>query len=139
MFFRIFENKNMKKDKRIHQIHLVVSDAELEIFKNKAKNYNKLSSMIRDAVVQFNDQATKRSLESLNELSELINSFGVELSKQGGNLNQVVKRANELIYAGELDKRYFEEVLSPQIEKTQKLVFEVKKQQKEIFKRLMRL
>ena len=76
---------------------------------------------------------------SLNDLSVLISNFSVELSKQGGNLNQITKRANELIFMGELDKTYYEEVFSPQIRQLQELVFEIKKQQSEIFKRLLKL
>lgn len=129
----------MKKDKRTHRINLHLNNVELEIFKNKAKNYKQMSSMIRDAVVQFNDQGTKSKIDSLNELSNLIRSFGVELSKQGGNLNQVVKRANELIYSGELSKEYFDRVLLPVIMETQKQIFEIKKQQSYIFKKVIKL
>ena len=98
-----------------------------------------MSAMIRDAVAQFDDKKTKGWIMSLNDLSVLISNFSVELSKQGGNLNQITKRANELIFMGELDKTYYEEVFSPQIRQLQELVFEIKKQQSEIFKRLLKL
>jgi hypothetical protein len=122
----------MKKDKKTHQIHILLNDAELEIFKKKAKNYHQLSNMIRDAVVQFNDRAATESFDQLNNLSELIRTFGVEMSKQGGNLNQAVKRANELIYSGELNQDYYDKVLLPIVEKNQNLIFEIKTQQAKI-------
>lgn len=128
-----------KKIKRIHQLHLRLNDTEVEIFENKAKNYKRMSSMIRDAVVQFNDQATKLRLESLNDLANLIRAENVELSKQGGNLNQVVKRANELIYSGELNQAYFENILFPTIKKIQDMIFNIKKQQSLIYKKLVKL
>ena len=53
-------------------------------------------------------------------------------------MNQITKRANELIFMGELDKTYYEEVISPQIKLLQELVYDVKKQQTEIFKRLLK-
>lgn len=129
----------MKKNKKIHQIHLLLSDRELEMFKDKAKNYDKMSAMIRDAVSQFNDQGTMLRLDSLNALFNLMKTFQYELSREGGNLNQVVKRANELIYSGELSQSYFDKVLLPAISDVQKLIFEIKKQQTVIFKNLMKI
>ena len=128
----------MKEDKRVNRINLHLNNKELELFRNKAKNYNQMSAMIRDAVIQFDDIKTKGWITALNDLSILISNFSTELSKQGGNLNQITKRANELIFMGELDKTYYEEVISPQIKLLQELVYDVKKQQTEIFKRLLK-
>ena len=128
----------MKEDKRVNRINLHLNNKELELFRNKAKNYSQMSAMIRDAVIQFNDIKTKGWITALNDLSILISNFSTELSKQGGNLNQITKRANELIFMGELDKTYYEEVISPQIKLLQELVYDVKKQQSEIFKRLLK-
>lgn len=128
----------MKEDKRVNRINLHLNNKELELFRNKAKNYSQMSAMIRDAVIQFDDIKTKGWITALNDLSILISNFSTELSKQGGNLNQITKRANELIFMGELDKTYYEEVISPQIRLLQELVYDVKKQQTEIFKRLLK-
>ena len=128
----------MKEDKRVNRINLHLNNKEMELFRNKAKNYNQMSAMIRDAVIQFDDIKTKGWITALNDLSILISNFSTELSKQGGNLNQITKRANELIFMGELDKMYYEEVISPQIKLLQELVYDVKKQQSEIFKRLLK-
>lgn len=128
----------MKEDKRVNRINLHLNNKELGLFRNKAKNYSQMSAMIRDAVIQFDDIKTKGWITALNDLSILISNFSTELSKQGGNLNQITKRANELIFMGELDKTYYEEVISPQIKLLQELVYDVKKQQSEIFKRLLK-
>lgn len=128
----------MKEDKRVNRINLHLNNKELELFRIKAKNYSQMSAMIRDAVIQFDDIKTKGWITALNDLSILISNFSTELSKQGGNLNQITKRANELIFMGELDKTYYEEVISPQIKILQELVYDVKKQQSEIFKRLLK-
>ena len=127
----------MKEDKRVNRINLHLNNKELELFRNKAKNYSQMSAMIRDAVTQFDDIKTKGWITALNDLSILISNFSTELSKQGGNLNQITKRANELIFMGELDKTYYEEVISPQIKLLQELVYDVKKQQSDIFNRLL--
>jgi hypothetical protein len=75
----------------------------------------------------------------LNKLADLITDFNHEISKQGGNLNQITKRANELIYSSELNKNYYKEVILPQILLLQKTMKEIKKQQSDIFKRLLNL
>lgn len=129
----------MKTDKRTNRINLHLNNKELEIFNNKASNYKQMSNMIRDAVAQFDDVATIRRINALNELSLKIKDFEHELKKQGGNLNQITKRANELIYAGELNQKYYETVFSPQLTILQELLTKIKEQQAIIFKRLMKM
>lgn len=144
VFFRTFIKKisclaSMKADKRTNRINLHLNKKELELFEQKAKNYKQMSAMIRDAVAQFDDQKSKGWIQSLNELSNQMTDFSAEISRQGGNLNQITKRANELIYIGELDKKYYDDVISPQVKILQNLMNDVKKQQSEIFKRLLNL
>ena len=135
----IIKEITMKKDKRINRVPLNLNDSELELFKKKATNYSNMSAMIRAAVSQLDDTNTKGWIKSLTELSILISKFSTELSKQGGNLNQITKRANELIYIGELDKDYYENVFLPQVKVLQELTNDVKKQQSAIFKKLLKL
>lgn len=135
----IIKEITMKKDKRINRVPLNLNDSELELFKKKATNYSNMSAMIRAAVSQLDDTKTKGWIKSLTELSILISRFSTELSKQGGNLNQITKRANELIYIGELDKDYYENVFLPQVKVLQELTNDVKKQQSAIFKKLLKL
>lgn len=135
----IIKEITMKKYKRINRIPLNLNDSELELFKKKATNYSNMSAMIRAAVSQLDDTKTKGWIKSLTDLSILISKFSTELSKQGGNLNQITKRANELIYIGELDKDYYENVFLPQVKVLQELTNDVKKQQSAIFKKLLKL
>ena len=135
----IIKEITMKKDKRINRVPLNLNDSELELFKKKATNYSNMSAMIRAAVSQLDDTKTKGWIKSLTELSILISKFSTELSKQGGNLNQITKRAGELIYIGELDKDYYENVFLPQVKVLQELTNDVKKQQSAIFKKLLKL
>src|SRR5574344_953683 len=129
----------MKEDKRTNRINRHLNNREMELFREKAKNYRQMSAMIRDAVAQFDDTGTVKRIESLNKLADLITDFNHEISKQGGNLNQITKRANELIYSSELNKNYYKEVILPQIIQKQKTMKEIKKQQSDIFKRLLNL
>lgn len=129
----------MVKDKRTNAYLIHLNKKELDMFKLKAKKYKQMSNMIRDAVAQFDDKKTKGWIDSLNGLSSKMGEFNFELSKQGVNLNQIMKRANELIYAGELDKDYYESVFFPEIKTLQKLMSDIKEQQTKIFKSLLKL
>lgn len=129
----------MKEDRRTNRINLHLNNREMELFKAKAKNYRQMSAMIRDAVAQFDDTGTVKRIESLNNLADLITNFNHEISKQGGNLNQITKRANELIYQSELNETYYKEVFLPQILLLQKTMKEIKKQQADIFKKLLNI
>ena len=129
----------MKEDKRTNRIFLVLNNKELALFKSKAKNYNQMSAMIRDAVAQFDDIGTVKRIQSLNNLANLITNFNHEISKQGVNLSQITKGANELIYKGALDKEYYEEIILPQILFLEKMMNDMKKQQSEIFKKLLNI
>lgn len=98
-----------------------------------------MAAMIRDAVAQFNDKGTVKRIESLNKLADLITEFNHEISKQGVNLNQITKRANELIYKGALDKEYYDEIILPHVSDLKKMMATMKKQQSDIFKRLLEI
>lgn len=126
----------MKKEKRNKRLLLRLNDTELEIFRKKAEHYRNLSSMIRDAVVQFDDVATKGKIDALKSLSLEIDRINKEFSKEGNNLNQLTKRAHELMFAGELSKDYYENVVLNQVEKLQKMMISFRDKQTEIFKKL---
>lgn len=129
----------MKEDKRTNRIFLVLNNRELDLFKKKAQHYNQMSAMIRDAVAQFDDKGTVKRIESLNKLADLMTEFNHEISKQGVNLNQITKRANELIYSGELNEEYYNQIILPQVSTLKKMMTNIKKQQSDIFKRLLEI
>ena len=100
--------------------------------------YRNWGAFIRDAVKQFNDIGTHRKIEALNEMTGLYKKHQQELSWIGGNLNQVVKRANELAIIGELTQSYFDDVLFPQVREIHSLICEIKDEQYQIVKKIMR-
>lgn len=129
----------MRKKIKKHQFHLRLTDAELEMFNKKAKNYKRKTAMVCDAVAQFNDVATLGKIEALNEFTSLWSKVYKEISHQGNNLNQAVKRANELFLLGELDKSYFEEVIKPMAQEIEKTWHDISKRQDAIRKKLIKL
>lgn len=129
------EDKAKYNYKRI-EVYLTPKDAAL--FEKKAVHYKNWGPFIRDAVKQFNDIGTHRKLEALNEMVNLYKKHQDELSWIGGNFNQTVKRANELANNGELNQSYYDKVLSPQIREIQELICDIKEEQHQIAKTLIR-
>lgn len=130
------EDKAKYNYKRI-EIYLSPKDAAL--FEKKAVHYRNWGPFIRDAVKQFNDIATHRKLDALNEMVSLYKKHQDELSWLGGNLNQAMKRANELAINGKLSQSYYENILSPQVKEIVELIFEIKDEQHKIAKQLIKI
>ena len=87
---------------------------------------------------QFNDIGTLRRIDALNEMTALYKKYQQELSRIGGNLNQAVKRANELAIIGKLDQFYYCNLLYPRIKEIQELICDIKDEQQQIVTRLIR-
>lgn len=126
----------MEKGRRNKMVILRLNEVEREIFREKAKHYKNVSAMIRDAVMQFNDVTTKGKIDAMDALSKEFENISTEFSREGNNLNQLAKRANELVYAGELSKEYYENVVLLEIEKLQNMMVDFKRKQAEIIQKL---
>jgi len=129
------EDKAKYNYKRI-EIYLSPKDAAL--FEKKAVHYKNWGPFIRDAVKQFNDIGILRRIDALNEMTALYKKYQQELSRIGGNLNQTVKKANELAIIGKLDQFYYDNLLYPRIMEIQELICEIKDEQQQIVARLIR-
>ena len=116
-----------------------MSPEEERLLKEKAVNYRTISSMVWDAIKIFDDKATIGKFDALNEMVSLYRKHQQDLSWIGGNLNQVVKRANELAIGEELTMPYFKQVLSPKVEELQNLLCDIKREQHQIAKKLTKL
>lgn len=125
-------------ERKTKRLWIRISAQDAELIKQKAANYKTVSSMIWDAIKQFDDTGTKRKIAALNEMTALYKKYQQDLAWMGSNFNQVVKRANELAIANELTLPYFEKLLYPQIMELQKLLTAVKQEQHQIVKRLTR-
>lgn len=108
-------------------VRLCVSPQEKALFEEKASTYQgNVSSMIRDAVKQFDDTATVGRIQTLREVMVFFRKYQQDLGWMGGNFNQQVKRANELAIAGKLSQDYFERVLLPETKKVYELIGKMK-------------
>lgn len=127
------EDKVKYNYKRI-EVYLTPKDAAL--FEKKAVHYKNWGPFIRDAVKQFNDLGTHRKLEALTEMVNLYKKHQDELSWLGGNLNQAMKRANEMAQNKELSQSYYDEILFPQIREIQVFLLDIKEELHQIAKKL---
>lgn len=127
------------KDKRNYRFEIRLNDEEYDLFKKKSSRYQTMSSMIRDAVKDFNDVSTQGKIESLTEVREFYTRFNQRLGWLGSNLNQAQHRANELAIAGELSPAYIQQTLFPKIQEALHLIREIKMHQDEIYSKLLKL
>lgn len=87
-----------KQRTKVFQLRLTPEEAAL--LKEKSASYSSVSHYIRSAVAEYSNMDVKKKLELINDLGLFYRKFQNELSWAGGNLNQSVKRANELAVAG---------------------------------------
>ena len=87
-----------------------------------------MSHYILSAVQEFFNVDVKERIELIRELGEFYRKNQNELSWAGSNLNQAMKRANELSVAGLLAPGYLREVLLPTIQETQHTLTLIKRE-----------
>ena len=116
------------KEQRNKYIKVRMTPEEVREFKEKSAEYKTVSHYVRKALEEYSNVSGRRQLELMQELGSFYRIYQGELSHIGGNLNQAVKRANELAVAGLLPPSYIREVLLPLIRDTQETVNGIKRQ-----------
>ena len=111
---------------RTKYFQLRLTQEEYDSLKARSSSYTSVSHYIRSAIKEYSDIDAKLKFQLLNDLSSFYRKFQDELSWAGGNLNQSVKRANELAVAGLLSPAYMTEVLMPAINSTRKTLDSIK-------------
>lgn len=111
----------------------------MERIKENSASYTSVSHFIRSAVAEHSGVGAKQKLELIRELGGFYREFRNGLSHVGGNLNQSVKRANELSSAGLLPSGYVTEVLMPAILETWNTLDGIKKELDAITRKAVKL
>ena len=124
-----------KQRTKVFQLRLTPEEAAL--LKEKSASYSSVSHYIRSA--EYSNMDVKKKLELINDLGLFYRKFQNELSWAGGNLNQSVKRANELAVAGLLAPEYIQEVLMPTILETRKTLNGIKKELDAVTRKAVKL
>jgi hypothetical protein len=126
-------------EQKTKRLWIRLSPDEEALFRRKAARYKTVSAMVRDAVRQFDDTATRGKIDAINRMTDLYLKHQQELSWLGGNFNQTVKRANELAIAEELTPQFFEQTLYPQVAEIQKLINSIKGELHDIAREVSKL
>lgn len=116
------------KEQRNKYIKVRMTPEEVRAFKEKSADYKTVSHYVRKALEEYSNVSGRRQLELMQELGLFYRRYQSELSHIGGNLNQAMKRANELAVAGLLPPSYIREILLPVIQDTQETVNGIKRQ-----------
>ena len=120
-------------------VQLRLTPEEAALLKEKSASYSSVSHYIRSAVAEHSNIDAKKKLELINDLGLFYRKFQNELSWAGGNLNQSVKRANELAVAGLLAPEYIQEVLMPTILEARKTLNGIKKELDAVTRKAVKL
>lgn len=104
--------------KRNIVVKFKLTEDEFNNLKLKSSEYSNVSQCIRVAIQQLSDISINKKLTMLHALCEYYKESNMLLSHISGNLNQAMKRANELYVAGLLTSEYFKYNLVPIISQT---------------------
>lgn len=126
-------------NRRVKRIELRLTEAEAAFIREKSKGYASVSQYIRDAVAEFSDTDAKHRLELINGLGQMYREYHNELFHLSANLNQVVKRANELSVAGLLGKSYLEKTVIPAVRGIEGVLSTLRKELLDITRKATRL
>ena len=105
-----------------------ITSDEYEWLKEKSASYTSVTHFVRSTLAEYSNINAKQKLELINELGSYYRKVQNELSWAGGNLNQSVKRANELAVARLLTPSYIQEVLFPTVQDIQHTINEIKRE-----------
>ncbi len=115
----------MRQRDKYFQLRLTAG--ELSTIKEKSGSYKSVSHYIRSAVAEYSNVNAKERLDLIIRLGEFYDKWSAELGHLGGNLNQAMKKANELAIAGLLSEAYMES-LSGNIGEVKAILNDIKRE-----------
>ena len=124
-------------NRRTKYLRLRITQEEYDFLQDISAPYGSMSNYVRTAICECSNISVKQKLELIKELSNFYRQFHNELSWAGGNLNQVVKRANELAAAGLLSQSYISSVIIPKIAETQDTINSLKQELKTVTNKII--
>lgn len=83
-----------KKDpvlRKTRRFDIRLTEEDFRLLGEKAKNYPSISSLVLDAVKNFDTRKGRNRLDTMIEFSENIRKLEVELARIGNNVNQMAK------------------------------------------------
>ena len=120
--------KTLENSKRNRGIEIMLTQTEYESLKRRSEGFQSLSEYVRKAISDFNDDSVRDRFQRQRQLVQYYESYSRQLSGVAANLNQVVKRANELHVSGILPGTYVTSVLKPAVDQTTNILSVLRKQ-----------
>ena len=127
------------KEKRTIVRKVRLTQEENEMFRQKSKRYHSVAAMVRDAVKQYDDVLVKGKIDVLREVLALYKKYQQDLGWYGSNLNQAMHQANSLALDGKLTATFMNDVLLPKIVEAVSFLRNVKDEQTQIYRKLIKL
>lgn len=124
--------------RRTNRIEILLTDEELSALRAKSADFGSLSCYIRSALREFSGTDAKKKMEAVETMAALSRKLSDELAWAGGNLNQAMKRANELSIAGLLTGKYYNDVVLPSINEIKKTLGDMQTKQSDALDKLIR-
>lgn len=87
-------NKEAKTAGKKRQIHIRATEEEFKMIKKKAEKYPSVSSLLLDAVKDFDNRQGRNRIERMIEFSKAVNNFDRDMVRIGTNLNQIAHSLN---------------------------------------------
>ena len=109
------------------------------MFRQKSKRYHSVAAMVRDAVKQYDDVLVKGKIDVLKEVLALYKKYQQDLGWYGSNLNQAMHQANLLALEGKLTATFMNDVLLPKIVEAVSFLRNLKDEQTQIYRKLIKL
>lgn len=116
----------MGNSKRSQTIIIRLTVEEHQQLKEKSKTFSSISHYIRSAVRSFDDESASARIDRINNLTLYYEKYHNMLFHVSGNLNQTIKRANELAIAGLLDEQYYQQHVLPSVNAVMSLVVDMR-------------
>ena len=117
----------MKKLKT-QSIKVRMTEDEMAYYQQQAASYTSMSHYVRAAMKEYSNPNLKLQHELIPQIGEFYQKVHNELSWAGGNLNQAMKRTNELAAAKLLTPSFVEKVLFPVIVDTRDSIHQIQEQ-----------
>ena len=127
------------KEKRTIVRKVRLTQKENEMFRQKSKRYHSVAAMVRDAVKQYDDVLVKGKIDVLKEVLALYKKYQQDLGWYGSNLNQAMHQANSLALDGKLTATFMNDVLLPKIVEAVSFLRNLKDEQTQIYRKLIKL
>lgn len=116
-----------------------LTEEEYQNYKERSSHFQSIAHYIRSAVSEYSNVDAKRKLQLFNDLYIYYKEYEKNFFHIAGNLNQAMKRCNELNQIGLLSDKYIFEIIKPEIDNIQNQISEMRNELDKIYNKYINL